>query len=507
LKGIVVDPHVDVATVFAQARPDEPTPETALDLKRVMREGYRARRRQRAVVGGAAATGVCAVAAVLALSLTGMPDPVPEEQEQQQFPAADFGFDPALAGYPAGTWDWGVAQPELQEAANDVLGGLAVEAGFLDAAALEYDMPSEDEIEAAMAEYDLGYFGAISEMGYHDRPLQFSDWPIPGNAGQVQLRGYIARDGDEEAERSSFTVTAMQPGGWTAEPGPTGGDAFPQHLIGDEASWSDAAPEITSEDLDDGRTLIVADHGCALEALVVYPNASALKSAWEVNCDGQNRELTVEQLRAAMLAMPQIEYDTSELRPITELVEVPPGWPYSEEWETEAAPDAEASIDAATAVLDEAFPGVELNSFQPNQTGPGNSGLRAYAADYQMPFEDATGYPVHAHVRYYLPGGWLPGLPPEGSSPEAYLLSCGGPDDDKDDVCEETEVDGRMVATRSWGLGDSVSTWVVVYDPAGWAVEFSTMAEGDVDGYAHEDLVALAASLPAPVYDPEEYER
>ncbi|GAA2148885.1 hypothetical protein [Glycomyces algeriensis] len=500
-----MNPQDDVATVFAEARPDDPPPGTALDIKQVMRDGYRARRRNRAAVAGAAAAGVCAVAVVLAFSVTGLPGP--DTEERQQLPAADFGFDPALAGYPSDTWDWGVAQPELQEAANDVLGGLAVEAGFVDAAALEYDMPSQDAVEAEMAEQDLGYFGALSELGYLNHPLQFSDWNTPGNAGQVQLRGYVARDGDEEADRSSFTVTAMQPGGWTAEPGPTGEDVFPQHLLGDEASWSETAPEFTSEDLDDGRTLIVADHGCALEAVVVYPNASALKSTWDVDCEGQGRDLTVEQLSAAMLAMPQIEYDTSELRPITGLVEVPPGWPYSEDWETEAAPDADASIDAATAVLDGAFPGVELTSFQPNQADPGYSGRRAYAADYKMPFEDASGYPVHAHVRYYLPGGWLPGLPPEGSSAEAYLLNCGGPGDDKDDVCEETEVDGRMVVTRSWGLGDSVSTWVAVYDPAGWAVEFNTMAEGDVDGYAHGDLVALAASLPAPVYDPQEYER
>lgn len=505
-----MDPQTEVATVFTQARPDEPTPETALDLKRVMREGYRARRRHRAVVGGSAATGVCAVAAVLALSLTGLPEPDTDTDTDtevpQQFPAADFGFDPALAGYPADTWDWGVAQPELQEAANDVLGTLAIEAGFLDAAALEYDMPSEDEIQAAMAEYGLGYYGAISELGYHDHPLQFSDWNIPGNGGQVQLRGYIARDGDEEADRPSITVTAMQPGGWIAEPGPTADVAFPQHLIGDEASWSEAVPELTTEDLDDGRTLIVADHGCALEALVVYPNGSALKSTWDVDCEGQGRELTVEQLSAAMLAMPQIEYDTSELRPVTELVEVPAPWPWDEEWETEASADAEASFETATAVIDAAFPGTELTSFQPNQHDYNDYAVRVYTADYSMPFEDDMGE-VHANVLYYLPGGWLPGLPPEGSSDEAYLLDCGGPNDDKPDVCEESEVDGRMVATRTWGLGDNVSTWVAVYDPAGWAVMFETMVVGEIDGYAHEDLVSLAASLPAPVYDPAEYER
>ena len=44
-----------------------------------------------------------------------------------------------------------------------------------------------------------------------------------------------------------------------------------------------------------------------------------------------------------------------------------------------------------------------------------------------------------------------------------------------------------------------------MYDPAGWAVAFDTMYEGPIEGYAFEDLVALAASLPAPVYDPADY--
>jgi hypothetical protein len=89
-----------------------------------------------------------------------------------------------------------------------------------------------------------------------------------------------------------------------------------------------------------------------------------------------------------------------------------------------------------------------------------------------------------------------------------YLLDCGGPADVTNDVCEETEVDGRTVATRTSGPGEeAVSTQVVVFDPSGWAVSLGTLAEGDLDGYALDDLVALATSLPAPVYDPAEYER
>lgn len=504
-----MNPQDDVATVFAEARPDDPPPGTPLDIKRVMRDGYRARRRGRAAVAGAAAAGVCAVAAVLALSITGLPGPDPETEERQGNVADQgFGFDPAHAGYPGGqTGEWGVPQPELQEAATEVFGTLAVEGGFLDAARLDEEPPHDATVEDLMEEHGLGYYEARSELGFHNLPLQFEPWNSAGNGGQVRLRGYIARDGDEEAMRSAFTVTAMQPGGWTAEPGPTGDVGFPQHLISDEASWTGDAPEFTTEVLDDGRTLMVADHGCALEAVVVYPNGSALRSEWDLDCEGQGRELSVEELRAAMLAMPEIDYDTSELQPVEDLLEFPPDWEYDEAWETTAAADAQASFDAATDAIDTVHPGVELLSQQPAQLYSGDTAQRTYAASYALPMDDDTGTPVDASVRYYLPGGWLPGLGPEGSGAEVYLLDCGGPGDDKDDVCTETEVDGRLVATRVFGIGDSVSTWVVVYDPAGWAVSYETMAHGEVDGYAYEDLVALAASLPAPVYDPQEYER
>jgi hypothetical protein len=497
--------RIDPETAFAEARPDDSLPGTTVDIKRVMRDGYRARRRNRAVVGGAAATGVGAVAAVLALSVLGLPG-----AEPPRFPAGkDFPFDPAQAGYPSPAFgDSDVNQPELQEAANDVFGDLAVDAGFLDAGALDYELPSEAEVEAAMDEYDLGYYGALSELGYLDLPLQFGLWNAPGNGGQVYLRGYIAQDGDEEAEQSSFTVTALQPGGWTAEPGPTGDVAFPQHLISDEASWTGEAPEFTTVVMDDGRTLMVADHGCALEAAVVYPNGSALRSTWDLDCAGQGREMTVDELSDAMLAMPQIDYDTAELQPVDDLVEFPPGWAYDEQWETAAAADADASFDAATTALDAAHPGVRLTDSGAIQLELFDTVQRTYTAEYEMPFDDASGNTVTASVRYYLPGGWLPGLRPEGSSSQVYLLDCGGPEDDSTDVCDQSEVDGRTVATRTSEPGaEAVETTVVVFDPAGWAVSLGTLAEGDLDGYALEDLVALTASLPAPVYDPAEYER
>jgi hypothetical protein len=77
--------------------------------------------------------------------------------------------------------------------------------------------------------------------------------------------------------------------------------------------------------------------------------------------------------------------------------------------------------------------------------------------------------------------------------------------DDKDDTCEQFEANGRTVATRTFGIGERISYWIVVYDPAGWAVELNASFDGTVDGFAYEDLVDLASALPAPVYDPEEY--
>ncbi|MEU5154643.1 hypothetical protein [Glycomyces sp. NPDC021274] len=499
-----MSPHLDPETAFAAARPDDPSPGSAVDVRQAVREGYRARRRRRAVLGGATATGVCAVAAVLALSVTGLPAAEPEPRE---FAAGEeFGFDPATAGYPEAEFghDWAAPQPALQEAADAVFGPLAIEAGILEDGDLDYELPSDAAIQDMMDEHGFGYFDALSEMGYQHLPLHFDAWSVPAADGQVFLRGFMADDG-EDTEHPAFTVTALQPGGWTIEPGPTGPALFPQHLISDQASWTEEAPEFTSEDLEDGRTIMLADHGCALEAAVVYPNGSALTSTWDLDCHGQGREMTVEQLREAMLAMPQIEYDTSELAPAEALPDFPPAWAYDADWETEAAADAQASIDAATATLDAVHPGMEVTSSGPAQLETASDqAQRSYFASYNMPFEDASGYPVHASVWYHLPGGWLAGLTPEGSTAEVYLIGC---ESEKDDVCEETEVDGRTVATRTFSIGATTSTWVAVFDPAGWAVVFETMAEGPLDDYAYDDLVALALALPAPVYDAEEYDR
>lgn len=489
----------DPGAVFTKARPDDDEPPSKLDVKQAMREGYRTRRQRRALVGGAATAGVAAVAAVLALSLTGLPGTGEGPPAGQ-----DFGFDPAHAGYPyAPQEEWAVPQPELDAAAREAFGELAVEGGFLDAGALDYELPSDDEVTEMMASSGRGYYEALTELGYVNLALHFTPWSVPGNGVGVHLRGYAASDGDEEAERSAFTLTALQPGGWTVEPGPVGDAQFPQHLLDDGPSWTDEAPVFTSEDSGDGRTVMIADHGCALEAAVVYPNGSALQSAWDLDCEGQGRELSVADLRAAMLAMPETDFDTGELAlPESAL---PPGWAFDEDWPAEVEAELQASVTGVTDAVEAAVPGAELASTNAVQLqfGGAQAVRRQYSTRYELPYIDANAVAVNLSVGYVLPGGWTEGLPADDESGDAYLLSCGA---DKPDVCETTEVDGRTVATRVFDLGDNEARWVVVFDPAGWAVAVETSHAGPIEGWDMEALVSLAVSLPAPVYDPAAYE-
>ncbi|RRS00422.1 hypothetical protein [Glycomyces terrestris] len=498
-----MEPQDDTGALLRQARPDATPREAPLDLDSILRGGYRARRRHRALIGGAATAGVAAVAAVLAFSVGvfGLGD-APERR--QEFPPGDpLGFDPAQAGYPGPAPDvWDERQPALDEALRSAFGDLAVDGGFLDADALDYERPADEEVQDRMDE-GMGYYAALAELGYRDLPLQFGPWSSEATEAQVHLLGYVAGAGD--GAPAVFEINALAPGGWTAEPGPTGTEAFPRHLISDEPSWTGEAPEFSTEELDDGRTLMVADHGCALDAAVVYPNGSALRSSWDLGCpDGAARELSVADLTEAMLAMPQIEYDTSALAPVGDVLDVPDGWPWDEGWEAEAAGDAAATFDAATNALGEHHPGIELLSSGPSQRGDeGGQVVHAFSGTYRLPYEDEEDIPVTAAVTYFLPGGWLPGLAPEGSGGAPYLVACGH--SDKDDTCEEMEVAGRTVVTRTFGVGDSHSYGVLLYDPAGWAVELTSAYAGHVEGATFDDLVETVLSLPAPVYDPAAY--
>jgi hypothetical protein len=497
----------DPGAVFRNAMPETTPPPAQFDLDRIVRDGYRARRRQRAVIGGAGTAGVAAVAAVLALSIGIVPN---RDDGTDDVPVADqFGFDPAMAGYPLDAIEpmTGIdtQQKELTEAAKKAFGDLAVDAGFIDAEDFAYEFPSDEEAQEFMDEWDVDYGEVLSEFDLHpDKALLFSPTSKPGNGGQVYLKSYTAHEGDEEADRPALTLDAMLPGGWTAEPGPTGDVAFPQHLISDQASWTDQAPEFTKEVLDDGRTLMTADHGCAYEAAVVYPNGSALRSSWDLDCEDQGREMALGDLRDAMLAMPEIDFDSTGLTPVEELIEFPDAWVVDESWPTEAAADAQTSIDAAYDTIAAAYPDAELRDGTANQhILSGDLARRVYVGDGEMGFTDDTGHPVTYDLTYYLPGGWLPGF--DYAMPELYLPPCSREDPNK--VCEDaTEVNGRTVVLRRITLGESVSYMVYVFDPAGWAVEYDTMVEGDVDGYGREDVIALAASLPAPLYDVTEYD-
>jgi len=505
-----MNPQDDPGAVFLKAMPETTPPPAQFDLDKIVRDGYRSRNRHRAVLGGAVTTGVAAVAAVLALSLVGLP----ADRDDGVQSADEFGFDPAMAGYPgsAGSLDKvDVPREALNAAVRDAFGDLAIEAGFLDADALDYELPSAEEVTETMEDLGVDYDEALSELGFHDLPLQFVPWSSPGNDGQVYLRGYTARDGDEEAERSSFTIEALQPGGWTAEPGPIGSQAFPQHLISDQAQYTDTAPEFTQEVLDDGRTLLTADHGCAYTVALVYPNQSALRSSWDLDCEDQGRELSLDELTEAMLAMPEVDYDTSELAPIGDLIDVPAGWVYDEAWEQDAAADSQASLDAASEVIGGAYPGAQLESSGPGQgayTDGSSTGPRWYTGSFTMPFDDESGFPVTGSVSYFLPGGWIEGYSVDGQHGEMYLENCSTDDDGKNTDCEQSKVDGRTVVVKTYQIGeDHHSYFVTVFDPAGWAVRYETSSEGVPADYSVEEVVDMVTALPAPVYDAEEYAR
>jgi len=505
--------HDHTEQLLLQGRPDDPAPPSAMDIKQVMRRGYRVQARRNAAIGAASTAGVAAIAAVLALSLTGIGDDGPNSDAALTFPAGEgFEFDPATAAYPPDHPRYDSPDPagrELNAAAKDAFGDLAVSAGIFDADALDYEFPSDEAVLEVMEEQGGDYYSALSELGFNQEQFNFAPRALEAESGQASLRAYVALDTNEEAEHLAYRIAGFQPGGWTAEPGPTGDVAFPQHIISDEASWTDDAPAFATETLDDGRILMTADHGCALEAAVVYPNGSALTSWWDLDCEGQGHQMSLEDLTAAMLAMPQIDYDTSELAPV-EFIDMPPAWPADESWPAAADADAQASLDAAVAVIDGAFGETERHEGGAVglQTGSGEVVQRTYTTDVTLPFNDGLDTSISMNVRYFLPGGWLPGLPPEGAGTGPYLVDCGAPGDDKDDVCAESEVDGRTVASRTWCVTDQDCSWfVAAFDDAGWAVLIETSVNGgSVDGYGLEELTALAAALPAPVYDPAEYE-
>lgn len=457
----------DAPELLRRARPDTPSVGGDLDLDRIMRDGYRARRRNLAVVGGATGAGVAAVAAVLALSVLPPADPDPDG------PLAGGGAaDAAMSGYPfEPDEEFGTDEERAQvsDAAAAAFGDLVTESGLLDGEPV----------------FD---FGAVQ---------------TPGNYGQTWLRSFAiqlqseSETGDEEVV---LRIEALLPGGWTAEPGPSTDQVFPQHLISasgapwyEDADWTD---ELTTTELDDGRVLYVANHECAYEAAVAYPNGTGLRASWNMGCNQPAPEhpIALEDFTAAVEAMPQFDFDTTGLASVGDLIDVPVGWTYDPDWDAEAGADAVASTDAARTVLEAAQPGAYLEDGTPIQIGEPQYGAavtRTYFASGEYP---AEGGDVGFDLRYYLPGGWIPGFAdPAGNGP--FAVPCR-----EDFTCTQTtDDDGTVwVVAEAEGEGDFGEMEIVRFDPAGWAVGLQAASEAVLDA---DTLADLLRDMPAPVYD------
>lgn len=529
----------DPKAVFRQAMPEGEPPPARFDLDRIVRDGYRARRRHRTVLGGAATSGVAAVAAVLTLSVTGIPGWNPDPAEDPTGEAAnsvppeeEVIEDFAMAGYPYAQMDnWGSDSEasEVSAAAQAAFKELTVAAGMFDESDFEAaEPPSAEEIQEYAEEMGVTEDEAEAMLaGDGDEPaLSFHPNQHAGNEGQVFLRSYssgfsVERDSDF---RTVLSLQAWLPGGWTTEPGPPTNQVFPQHLVSDQADESgdpDGAT-ITTETLEDGRELTIVDNGCSYEVVVVYPNGAAFDAAWDVDCGGETAyPVDLEDLKTAVLAMPEIEFNTSELAPIDELLEVPTGWLLDPNWPSEAAGDAEATANAVAPVVQDLYPEATIDSWVAIELGmldQYDAGEHTYSIRGTLPFQttvDETTTNVSLDMRYYLPGGWIPGYG-ESTYPGApYLVVCRDWDE-YEDVCTESEVNGHEVVTSElvteyvpeegepadWGYTETA--WeVAVFHPDGWAVTVGVTFQDESD-LTLEELVTLATSLPAPVYDPNE---
>lgn len=421
--------HDDPGAMFRTALPETPPPPPDLDLDRIVRDGYRARLRRRAVLGGAASTGVAAVAGLLALTVVGLPGGDRDPSDDAHPPAAEETEeaveDPELAGYPYDyAWEYtvdpvsnAIVAPQEAETigadAATAFGQLLADAGIWEDPVNTFDTGECDFAEeSGQSVEDCNDL----ETGLHVNPLQ-----RPGNYGQTYLRSYAGGESEEVGDglRNTFSLEVLWPGGWTAEPGPVTDQLFPQHLISDGPYYTESAPEFTTSDIGDGRTLMVADHGCAYDIAVVYPNGTGLRLSWDVDCDGGTpHPVDLQALTDAAASMPQYEFDTSTLTKVDELMDVPVGWVDDEGWEyTErAAQDAAATIDAANDALRDLYPEASLESGSARTLGITGRGLvttRSYHGYGTLPFEttidESTG-PVNFELRYYLPGGWLPGI-------------------------------------------------------------------------------------------------
>jgi hypothetical protein len=477
----------DPEALFRTAAPEPPP--TDFDLDRIVRDGYRVRRRQRAMVGGAAATGVAAVVAVLALTVVGLPG----GDAEPDLPPTEGGEQPELLGYPFGGEAWGAPEERarLEESATAAFKELTIESG----------LRVEDDY--------------IGDNG-SEPPFLFGSKESPGNYGQTWLRSYYAEVvGQRESGEIEpvLQLESLLPGGWTPEPGPVTEQLFPQHVISasgspwaEDADWTD---ELETTDLDGGRTLTTVHHECAFEALVTYPNGTGLHAVWDMGCGEGSPTYGVEldDFAAAVAAMPEMEYDTSELTPVGDLVDVPTGWLVDPEWEATAQESAKASADAAREVIEAAVPGASLGEGMAEAIGgsdPRAVARRIYSATGVAAFTPGDGALADETfgLRYTLPGGWLPGMSEPGTR-GAELQFCIG-----DSICESsTDEDGTIWVVEAFEETEGGPVYqlaVTRFDPDGWAVLLSVSAaqETSIDvASLQEEVKGILRQMPAPVYD------
>lgn len=494
--------------VFRKAMPDSP-PQSHFDLDRIVADGYRVRRRNRTVIGATTAAGVSVLAAVTALAFTLN---APADQGPQAADGFELDQDLVMSAYSEAGWyqteDAALEAQELTEAAKIHFGELLVDAGYLEEGDLDYSPPSDAEIQAEL-ERSGGYVAALSELGYQDLPLLFSPREFSaGNEGEVYLHGHFAWAGDEEDDSSpDFKFNAMAPGGWTAEPGPEDLFAFPQPMIVDDGSG------VTTEDLDDGRRLMTAGDGCMLHFAVVYPNGSGLRSSWDTGCDGQEYDVTAEDLEAAMLAMPEIDYDTSALVPYEGPSGDADGRPSDDGWAEQAGDDAATTAEhvesvltgfySESAVIDESVGAGVL----PPSEGEGTASLYQYHIATSLPitsYEGGSDGPgsvaedeTHVNITYTLPGEFEQWTPETGDDAGRVLPDCDGKAGTE---CERIDIGGRTAVLDSspdYGIYD-----VTVFDESGWAVQlFLTFDPAVGFELGEEEFIELAAAMPAPVFD------
>src|SRR5690606_28642348 len=187
--------------------------------------------------------------------------------------------------------------------------------------------------------------------------------------------------------------------------------------------------------LDDGRTLMVADHGCAYDLAVTYPNGTGLRVGWDADCEGTAYPVSLEALTEAVLAVPEFDLDTTELTPVGELLDVPTGWVHDpqEAWERseETWSMTEETYAMAAEAIQDLHPGSTLGSGTPAAFGGGGRGetvLHSYLASGTLPFQyedhlDGVTRDLPFELRYYLPGGWVPGYSEIGGH-GPYLTHC-----------------------------------------------------------------------------------